>query len=73
MKNLHRRALLVAPFLASACSVLPERPYQEITRYALEPRRQGDGWRGKGRRLLLVRTLRAPPDSVLGLVAIPAF
>jgi ABC-type uncharacterized transport system auxiliary subunit len=61
MKTLHRRAmLLAAPLLASACSVLPERPYQEISRYALEPRRQGEGWRGKGRRLLLVRTLRAP-------------
>ena len=62
MKTLHRRALLLAaPFLASACSVLPDRPYQEVSRYALEPRRQGDGWRGKGRRLLLLRTLRAPP------------
>lgn len=61
MKLIHRRTLLLAaPFLASACSVLPDRPYQEISRYALEPRRQGDGWRGKGRRLLLVRTLRAP-------------
>jgi cholesterol transport system auxiliary component len=61
MKLIHRRALLLAtPLLASACSVLPERPYQEISRYALEPRRQGDGWRGKGRRLLLVRTVRAP-------------
>ena len=61
MKLIHRRALLLAaPLLASACSVLPERPYQEISRYALEPRRQGDGWRGKGRRLLLLRTLRAP-------------
>jgi ABC-type uncharacterized transport system auxiliary subunit len=61
MKLIHRRALLLAaPLLASACSVLPERPYQEISRYALEPRRQGEGWRGKGRRLLLLRTLRAP-------------
>jgi len=61
MKLIHRRTLLLAaPFLAPACSVLPDRPYQEISRYALEPRRQGDGWRGKGRRLLLVRTLRAP-------------
>jgi len=61
MKLIHRRALLLAaPLLVSACSVLPERPYQEISRYALEPRRQGEGWRGKGRRLLLLRTLRAP-------------
>ena len=61
MKPLHRRALLLAaPFLASACSVLPERPYQEVLRYALEPRRQGEGWRGRGRRTLLLRTLRAP-------------
>jgi len=60
MKNLHRRALLAATFLASACSVLPDRPYQEVLRYTLEPRRQGEAWRGEGRRLLLVRTLRAP-------------
>jgi ABC-type uncharacterized transport system auxiliary subunit len=72
MKTLHRRALLMAaPFLAPACSVLPERPYQEISRYALEPRRQGEGWRGKGRRLLLLRTLRAPPAlDVRGLRSI---
>jgi ABC-type uncharacterized transport system auxiliary subunit len=57
--------------LASACSVLPDRPYQEITRYALEPRRQGEGWRGKGRRLLLLRTMRAPPAlDVRGLRSI---
>jgi hypothetical protein len=72
MKTLHRRTmLLAAPFLASACSVLPERPYQEVLRYALEPRRQGEGWRGKGRRLLLLRTLRAPPAlDVRGLRSI---
>ena len=67
MKTLHRRALLLAaPFLAPACSVLPDRPYQEVLRYALEPRRQGEGWRGKGRRLLLVRTLRRPRTSSAG-------
>jgi len=72
MKLIHRRALLLsAPLLASACSVLPDRPYQEITRYALEPRRQGEGWRGKGRRLLLLRTMRAPPAlDVRGLRSI---
>ena len=72
MKTLHRRALLLAaPFLASACSVLPDRPYQEVLRYALEPRRQGEGWRGKGRRLLLLRTLRAPPAlDVRGLLSV---
>jgi len=72
MKTLHRRALLLAaPFLASACSVLPDRPYQEVLRHALEQSRQGDGWRGKGRRLLLLRTLRAPPAlDVRGLRSI---
>ncbi|MCA3364122.1 MAG: membrane integrity-associated transporter subunit PqiC [Roseomonas sp.] len=72
MKPLNRRALLLAaPFLASACTILPDRPYQEVLRYALEPRRQGDGWRGKGRSLVLLRTLRAPPAlDVRGLRSI---
>lgn len=53
-----RRTLLIAPLLA-ACSVLPERPYVETRRFPLEPRREGPPHRGRGRRTLLVRTLRA--------------
>jgi ABC-type uncharacterized transport system auxiliary subunit len=53
-----RRTLLTAPLLA-ACSVLPDRPYVETRRYPLEPRRPGPPVAGRGRRTLLVRTLRA--------------
>jgi len=42
-----------------------------VLRYALEPRRQGEGWRGRGRRTLLLRTLRATPAlDVRGLRSI---
>lgn len=53
-----RRLLLVAPMLAG-CSVLPDRPYVETRRYPLEPRRDGAPRSGRGRRTLLVRTIRA--------------
>lgn len=53
-----RRTLLIAPLLA-ACSVLPDRPYVETQRFPLDPRRSGPSRRGRTRRTLLVRTLRA--------------
>ncbi|MBR0660280.1 ABC-type transport auxiliary lipoprotein family protein [Neoroseomonas oryzicola] len=53
-----RRTFLVAPLLA-ACSVLPDRPYLETLRFPLEPRRPGLPRTGRGRRTLLVRTIRA--------------
>jgi ABC-type uncharacterized transport system auxiliary subunit len=53
-----RRTLLIAPLLA-ACSVLPDRPYVETLRFPLEPRRSGPPRTGRGRRTLLVRTIRA--------------
>jgi ABC-type uncharacterized transport system auxiliary subunit len=53
-----RRLLLTAPILAG-CSVLPDRPYVETRRFPLEPRRDGAPITGRGRRSLLVRTLRA--------------
>lgn len=55
----HRRSLILAPLALAACSVLPDRPYVETTRFPLEPRRTGAPRSGRGRRTLLVRTLRA--------------
>lgn len=70
-RSLSRRMMLTAPLLAIGCSVLPDRPYQEVSRFPLEPRREGTAWRGKGRRSLLVRNLRAPPAlDVRGLRSI---
>lgn len=54
----YRRTLLIAPLLAG-CSVLPDRPYVETLRFPLEPRRPGPPRTGRGRRSLLVRTIRA--------------
>ncbi|MBR0673447.1 ABC-type transport auxiliary lipoprotein family protein [Neoroseomonas soli] len=53
-----RRTLLIAPLLAG-CSVLPDRPYLETRRFPLEPRRPGAPVAGRGRRTVLVRTIRA--------------
>jgi len=53
-----RRLLLVLPLLAG-CSVLPDRPYVETRRFPLDPRRDGAPRSGRGRRTLLVRTIRA--------------
>lgn len=54
-----RRSLIVAPFALAACSVLPDRPYLDTQRFPLEPRRTGAPVAGRGRRTLLIRTLRA--------------
>lgn len=58
---LPRRALLALLWLAG-CSVLPDRPYQEIRRYPLAAARPDrlPPRRGSGRTLLL-RTMRAAP------------
>ncbi|WP_137126683.1 ABC-type transport auxiliary lipoprotein family protein [Roseomonas sp. HF4] len=53
-----RRLLLALPLLAG-CSVLPDRPYVETRRFPLEPRRDAAPRSGRGRRTLLVRTIRA--------------
>ena len=63
MPSLPRRGfLLLAPVLgAAACSVLPNRPYQEVQRYALapeRPRREPPPRRGP---VLLLRSVRAAP------------
>ena len=54
-----RRLLLVLPAGLAACSVLPDRPYVPTERFPLEARRTGPPVARRGRRTLLVRTLRA--------------
>ena len=56
-----RRGLLALPSALAACSVLPNRPYQEVQRYALapeRPRREPPSKRGP---VLLLRSVRAAP------------
>lgn len=53
-----RRLLIALPLLAG-CSLLSERPYVEIRRFPLEPRRDAPPHTGRARRTLLVRSLRA--------------
>lgn len=53
-----RRSLLIVPLLAG-CSVLPDRPYVETRRFPLDPRRSGAPVAARGRRTVLVRTIRA--------------
>lgn len=54
-----RRLILIAPAVLAACSVLPDRPYVPTERFPLEPRRTGAPVARRGRRTLLLRTLRA--------------
>lgn len=54
-----RRLILIAPALLGACSVLPDRPYIETQRFPLDPQRTGAPVARRGRRMLLLRTLRA--------------
>jgi cholesterol transport system auxiliary component len=65
---MRRRLLLAAPALVAGCSVLPERPYVETLRFPLNPERPAGAARGQGRRVLLVRLMRAAPgQQVRGL------
>jgi hypothetical protein len=59
---MRRRGLLVlAPALAG-CSVLPDRPYREVQRYLLAPRRpRRDPAPGPGAPVLLLRVVRPAP------------
>jgi cholesterol transport system auxiliary component len=66
-----RRSLL--PLLAglAGCSVLPDRPYQATTRFALAPEPPRRGPPGLRRPVLLVRSLRAAPGlEIRGLRSI---
>ena len=57
---MNRRALLGLPLVAAGCSVLPDRPFIEAQRFALEPRREGPPG-ARTRHALLLRTMRAAP------------
>ncbi|TCZ60919.1 ABC-type transport auxiliary lipoprotein family protein [Roseicella aquatilis] len=56
-----RRSLILLAALLPACSVLPNRPYQEIQRFILAPERPGGAATGRRGPVLLLRTLRAAP------------
>ena len=63
-----RAALLLAAGPLAACSVLPDRPYQEVQRFALAPERPQRATAPRNAPVLLVRTLRAAPGmDVRGL------
>jgi len=55
-----RRLALGLPLLAGGCSILPDRPFIESQRFALEPRRAGPPG-PRMRQALLLRTMRAAP------------
>ena len=55
-----RRLALGLPLLAGGCSILPDRPFIESQRFALEPRRAGPPG-PRTRQALLLRTMRAAP------------
>ncbi|WBV44059.1 ABC-type transport auxiliary lipoprotein family protein [Pseudoroseomonas cervicalis] len=63
MSRTTRRALLVlAPLGLAACSVLPDRPYVEVRRFPLAPP-PPPATGGRGRRVLLLRLMRAAPGQ----------
>ncbi len=62
MPRFSRRPLLLAlPLLLAGCSVLPERPYREVRRFALAPERPAPQPPMPGRPALLLRSMRAAP------------
>ena len=61
---MNRRLLLGLPLLGAGCSVLPDRPFLESQRFALEPRRAGPPGR-RTRQALLLRSMRAAPGLEL--------
>lgn len=54
-----RRSLLLLPL--TGCSVLPDRPYQEVRRFALAPERPAQATPAPNAPVLLLRGLRAAP------------
>ena len=56
-----RRALLLAPLILGACSILPDRPFVPARRYMLDPQRPTRNPPPPGAPVLLVRRLRAVP------------
>jgi cholesterol transport system auxiliary component len=58
---MNRRALILAALAFPACSVLPDRPYQQTQRFILAPERPPGRAPAKRGPVLLLRTLRAAP------------
>ena len=58
---MNRRALVLAPLLLGACSILPDRPHVPARRYMLDPQRPNRNAPQQGAPVLLVRRLRAVP------------
>lgn len=56
-----RRALLLAPLLLGACSLLPDRPNVPVRRYGLTPRRPATAAAPSRAPVLLLRRVRAVP------------
>lgn len=56
-----RRALILAPLLLGACSILPDRPNIPVRRYNLAPERPSRRAPGRNAPVLLVRGLRGVP------------
>lgn len=72
---MRRRSAILSGLALGGCSVLPDRPYQEVRRYALALRRpqQAPPARGPGAPVLLIRVVRAAPGLDLrGLRSIGA-
>jgi len=60
---MQRRLLLLFLPVVAACSVLPERPYVETQRFPLAPRRTAPPASRRGRKVLLIRLMRAAPGQ----------
>jgi cholesterol transport system auxiliary component len=58
---MNRRAVILAALALPACSVLPDRPYQQTQRFILAPERPPGRAPAKRGPVLLLRTLRAAP------------
>jgi ABC-type uncharacterized transport system auxiliary subunit len=68
-----RATLLLALAPLAGCSVLPERPYQEVQRFALDPERPQRATAPGNAPVLLVRPLRSAPGlDVRGLRMVEA-
>ena len=58
---MNRRALILSALALPACSVLPDRPYQQTQRFILAPERPPGSVGSRRGPVLLLRTLRAAP------------
>lgn len=58
---MNRRALILSALALPACSVLPDRPYQQTQRFVLAPERPAGSPPARRGPVLLLRTLRAAP------------